>query len=209
MSQQINLYSPLFRKQKKLFTARAGTQALGVVLIALLALYGFARYQVTELARQAREFGAQVQAGLERIKKLPAAAVPADEKQLDARIAELEARVQSAEQLLGPTASLRGTQGYADALRALARQRLEGVWLMSITLTGDSGELSLVGKALRAELVPQYIDRLTKDPAMQGRQFATLAIEREAPSKPPAGGDAGPPGEPVVFRLMAAGPGEK
>ncbi len=85
MSQQINLYSPLFRKQKKLFTALAMVQALGIVVIALVALYGYARVQVTELAGQARDSDTQVQTGLERVKKIPAVA-PVDEKQLDARI---------------------------------------------------------------------------------------------------------------------------
>jgi len=202
MSQQINLYSPLFRKQKKLFTALAMVQALGIVLIALVALYGYARVQVTELAGQARDSDTQVQTGFVRVKKIPAVA-PVDEKQLDAHIVELEAKAQTTEQLAGAAAGSRGHQGYAEALRALARQRLEGVWLTSITLAGESGDLSLVGKALRADLVPQYIDRLTKDPAMQGRQFSTLAIERQAPAKPVAGGETGSASDAVVFRLMA------
>jgi len=202
MSQQINLYSPLFRKQKKLFTALAMVQALGMVLIALVALYGYARVQVTQLAGQARDSDSQVQAGLERVKKIPAVA-PVDEKQLDARIAELEAKAQATEQLTGAAAGSRGRQGYAEPLRALARQRLEGVWLTSITLAGESGDLSLTGKALRADLVPQYIDRLTKDPAMQGRQFSTLAIERPPASKPVAGSETGSASDTVVFRLLA------
>ena len=70
-------------------------------------------------------------------------------------------------------------------------------------MAGESGDLSLVGKALRADLVPQYIDRLTKDPAMQGRQFSTLAIERQAPAKPVAGSETSSASDAVVFRLMA------
>jgi len=202
MSQQINLYSPLFRKQKKLFTALAMVQALGIVLIALVALYGYARVQVTELAGQARDSDTQVQAGLVRVKQIPAV-VPVDEKQLDARIVELEAKAQVTEQQAGAVAGPRGQQGYAEALRALARQRLDGVWLTSITLAGESGDLSLAGKALRADLVPQYIDRLTKDPAMQGRQFSTLAIERQPALKPATGSETGSVSDTVVFRLMA------
>lgn len=202
MSQQINLYSPLFRKQKKLFTALTMVQALGIVSVALVALYGYARVQVTELAGQAKDSDAQLQAGLERVKKIPAV-VPVDEKQLDARIVELETKAQATEQLAGATTGPRGRQGYAEALRALARQRLEGVWLTSITLAGESGDLSLVGKALRADLVPQYIDRLTKDPAMQGRQFSTLSIERPTPAKPVAGSETGSASDAVTFSLMA------
>lgn len=210
MSQQINLYSPLFRKQQKLFTSQAMVQALGLVLVALIVSYGYARYQVAALSRQANEFDAQLRAGLERVKLVPAAAVPADEKQLDARIAELEGRLYSAEQLLGQATGGRAGQAYAEALRALARQRMDGVWLTSITLTGDGRELSLVGRALRADLVPPYIDRLSKDPVLQGRQFATLAIERDAASKPPAGNEAPLAPDSVVFRLMAsAGAGDR
>jgi Tfp pilus assembly protein PilN len=202
LSQQINLYSPLFRKQKKLFTAQAMLHALALVLVALMILYVYARFQVTTLARQATGFDEQVRAGLERVKTMPGAPVAADEKQLDARIAELQARLQGAEQLLGQAGLSHASSGYAEPLRALARQRLEGVWLTSVTLAGDAGELSLSGRALRTELVPRYIDRLTRDPALRGRRFATLAIERDPPAK---SADASAPSAPesVVFRLSS------
>ena len=60
MTRQINLYSPLFRKQKKLFTSRAMVQALALVLVTLMLSYTYARFQVTILSRQANEFDEQV-----------------------------------------------------------------------------------------------------------------------------------------------------
>ena len=42
MSQQINLYNPLFLKQEKHFSARTMAQALGIIALALAALYGYA-----------------------------------------------------------------------------------------------------------------------------------------------------------------------
>jgi hypothetical protein len=205
LSQQINLYSPLFRKQRKLFTAQAMVHALALVLVALMLLYVYARFQVTHLARQARVSDEQVRAGLERVKSMPGAPVALDDTQLEARLAELQAHMQAAEQLLGRAGLSRST-GYAEPLRALARLRLEGVWLTSVTLSGDAGELSLAGRALRPELVPPYIDRLTRDPAMRGRRFATIAIERDTPAKP---ADASaPPPESVAFRLSST-PEEK
>ncbi|HYL88136.1 MAG TPA: PilN domain-containing protein [Burkholderiales bacterium] len=208
MSEQINLYSPLFRKEEKVFAARAMTQALGGVLVAFIALYGYARYQVGVLSHETRESESQVQASLERAKKLSPVA-RADEKELDARIAELEPRVQAAEALLGTSTSATAGYTYVQALRALASQRLDGVWLTSIALSGDTGELSLIGKALRPELVPEYIDRLTREPALRGRQFATLSIERETPPKPAPEGDSNPLAAGVVFRLMASPQVEK
>jgi hypothetical protein len=207
LSQQINLYSPLFRKQRKLFTARAMVHALALVLVAFMILYVYARFQVTTLARQARATDEQVRVGLERVKGMPGAPVALDDKQLDARIAELEARLQSTQQLLGQAGLSRPGTGYAEPLRALARLRVEGVWLTTVTLVGEPGELSLAGRALRAELVPRYIDRLTRDPALRGRRFATLAIERDAPAKAADGSAASP--ESVAFRLSSSTAEEK
>jgi len=178
-------------------------QALGLLLVLLSAFYVYAHHQVGVLERQSLSFDEQVKAGLERVKALAGATPPADDKALDTRIAELEGRLHANEQLLGQTVSARSEQGYVAPLRALARHRVEGVWLTTITLEGDSGELSLIGRALRPELVPEYIDRLTNDPAMRGRRFATLSIEREPAPKPAAGAPAAS-SDVVVFRLMAS-----
>ena len=201
MSQQINFYSPSFRKPKKPFTARTMVEAGALVLSALVALSVYARLQVHALAREASAFDEQVRVGLERMKKIPGAPTSADEKQLDARIAELEARLQATDQLLAQAGMSRSGGSYAVPLKALARQRVEGVWLTSITLAGEAGDLSLAGRALRAELVPQYIARLTSDPALRGRHFATLAIERDAPAKGAGGTQTAPLS--VAFRLSA------
>lgn len=201
MSQQINLYSPLFRKQKKLFTSSAMAQALGLMLIALALFYAYSRYQVLALERQASESQRQVQAGLERVKRIPAPAMATDAKLLEQRIAELEAQVQGNEQLLTQADPSHSPREYLAPLQALARNRVEGVWLTEISLAGASGELSLTGKAAQAELVSRYIERLARDPALRGRRFSTLALERD--TTPPAKGTAPAPGT-FGFRLLAS-----
>src|SRR5471032_1786382 len=55
MSQQINLFNPVFLKQKKHFSVMTVLQALGMLLTGMLAFYGYASYQSTGLARQAEE----------------------------------------------------------------------------------------------------------------------------------------------------------
>jgi hypothetical protein len=181
-------------------------QALALVLVCLAVFYSYARLQVTNLERQAAEFDRQVKAGLERLKSIAAPAAAGDEKTLDARIAELEGRLRANEQLMAQSAP-QAAADYIAPLRALARHRLEGVWLTSISLAGESGELSLTGRALRAELIPKYIDRLGQDPAMRGRRFSTLAIERDA--APPGASAKGAPAaaESVGFRLLASAEG--
>lgn len=198
MSQQINLYSPLFRKQKKPFTAAAMLQSMAGVLALLAVFYGVAYYQARAAERQANELGRRLAAALEQLKKGGVPASATDEKALDARIAELEAKARMNEQLLARTAQSAERTAYIEPLRALARQRLEGVWLTTIQLEGDAGELSLAGRALHAGLVARYVERLGKDPAMRGRHFSALQID----SKKAAAASSE-----VEFRLMATDPG--
>lgn len=200
MSQQINLYSPLFRKQKKLFTARAMVQALALVSVLLALSYGYARYQMGGLAGQAADVDRRLKSALQQLKVAPTGPVDlTDEKAVDARIAELQAKLKANEELVSQTGA--ATPGeYLEPLRALARQRLEGVWLTSVQLTGEDGQLSIAGRALNAALIPQFIERLGQDQAIRGRNFSTLSIERGKADKPRPDG-------PVDFHLLAPGSG--
>src|SRR5678809_624211 len=49
MAQQINLFSPLFLKKKRYFSARTMAQALGAVLGGAAAIYAFELHQNTTL----------------------------------------------------------------------------------------------------------------------------------------------------------------
>ena len=204
MSQQINLYNPLFRRQKKAFTAAAMLQSLVGLAIVLGAYYIYASHQVRTLSRQAQALDAQVKFNLERLKTLPVPVkLPDEEKALDAKAGELEAKAAQNEQLLAHSSPPALNREYIEPLLALARQRVEGVWLTSVTLAGESGELSLSGRALDAGRVPQYIERLRQDPALKGRRFATLdigAVQADAEK----GGAAPARSTGVTFRLVAS-----
>jgi hypothetical protein len=42
----------------------------------------------------------------------------------------------------------------------LERQQLDGLWLTGATFTAESGRFALVGSAMSAERVPEYLARL-------------------------------------------------
>ena len=48
MSQQINLYNPLFLKREKHFSARTMVQALGIIALGLAALYVYVLVESTK-----------------------------------------------------------------------------------------------------------------------------------------------------------------
>lgn len=188
MSQQINLFNPIFLKQKKIFSAMTMAQALLAILVGAVAFAAFAAFQVTKLEGEVKRGEARAKAEEARLARVSTefsarkrSAALADEVQRTER--ELKVR----EDIVGLLSSgaLGETGGVSSYLRALARQNLNGLWLTGFELTGK--DMILSGRALRAELLPEYLRRLGREPVMQGRQFAMLSMQE--PKKEP--GEAG------------------
>ena len=62
MSQQINLYNPLFLRKEKYFSARTMLQSIGLIVLGLAVLYAYALLQTRELERVSADYGRQLAA---------------------------------------------------------------------------------------------------------------------------------------------------
>lgn len=211
MSQQVNLYSPIFRRQKKYFSAAAMLQSVLAVLLGVAALSLYARMQVQSFENQSRSSQdalkratAQLRAAAEEVTgEDKVKAIEAKIKEADSRLAERRQLVEALDRLTGAR-----QQDYSEYLRAFARQTLDGVWLRAIRLDQDQDVLSITGRALRAELVPAYIDHLRKEPLFKGRGFNRLDISA-VKQVPESGKDkAAAPGA-VEFSLSSSQDGRK
>ena len=188
MSQQINLYNPIFLKKKKYFSAYTMLQGLGLILAGALAFYAYAAYQVNGLKAQSAETDRQLADVQNRVTKLQQLLKPAQHnQQLQNEIARIEAQLQSREQVVGilQDGSIGNRRGYSAYLHALARQDMEGVWLTGFTISGAHNQMSIDGRSLKAEDIPVYIQRLSREALMRGRTFAALEIS--SPKTVPAG----------------------
>jgi hypothetical protein len=194
MSQQINLYSPIFRKQTKIFSATTMVQGLALIVLVIAVFYDYVAAQSSLLELRVAESGQRLKGELERVKLYGARESPAERLKLLA-----ERRKVLEETLAGQTQALDAlkagsfgrSEGYSDTLRALARVSVDGVWLTRVDFAAGSGELSLAGRAVRAELVPTYLERLRADRVLRAQSFALLEVSRPppapaAPGKPPA-----------------------
>lgn len=200
MSQQINLYSPLFRKQKKIFSGVAMAQATALVVVGVLAFYAYVSLQTSLLEIRVVDSGQRVRAEIERLKvysttespEVRAKALAEQKKKLEAALAERTRTVQAlAESGLGRS------DGYSASLRALARLSMQGVWLTRVQFAEREGEVALVGLATHPELVAAYLERLRKEEALRGQAFSRLDIRRPAtPERPGV----------VEFTLSSAAP---
>ncbi|MGQ0547380.1 MAG: PilN domain-containing protein [Betaproteobacteria bacterium] len=183
MSQQINLYSPLFRKQKKVFSAVAMLQATALVVLGIAAFYGYVSLQTSLLEVRVADSGQRLRSEIERLKVYSAAESPEvrakalaeEKKKLEAALAERNRTAQAlAESGLGRS------EGYSASLRALARLSMQGVWLTRVQFADKDGEVAIAGLATHPELVAAYLERLRREEALRGQAFARLEIRRPA-----------------------------
>jgi Tfp pilus assembly protein PilN len=191
MSQQINLFNPIFLKQKKYFSTVAMGQALSLLVLGTALVAGYATYQVSMLKHEAVATNDQVlQAQTQFVKVSAEYGVKPKNPALEQQVKQLEGDIQALRLVFDTLqkGDIGNTKGYSGYLQAFARQIVDGVWLTGVTLVGAGNEIGLQGRALQPELVPAYMSRLKREPVMQGKSFGTLEMQvpQTEASKDPA-----------------------
>lgn len=193
MSQQINLLHAVVVKRSFSFTS-ATAMAYGVLLTAglMLALGIYEQTRLTDLQKEALGVDRALKdarAGQEKTatERKARKADPGDDAKLGQLEGQLRSRNEVAEALNG---GIVGTAaGFSRYMMALSRQSLPGVWLTGFDLAAGGSELTLSGRALNPDLLPEYLQRLTREAPLQGRRFASMVISQPA-AVPSAKGDA-------------------
>lgn len=181
MSQQINLFNPIFLKQRKYLSLVTMLQALGLIVLGSLFFYGYALYQVGQLRQQSEESTRRFNAEQERLARYTAEFSPQQASQLlQAEVQRLEKELAEQTSMVDTlkSGSVGNTTGYSRYMRAFSRQVVQGLWLTSFKVTGDAAQISLSGAVLDPELLPIYIQRLRREQALQGKSFSNLEMQR-------------------------------
>jgi hypothetical protein len=213
MSQQINLYNPLFLKKEKLFSTRAMAQALGLVALGLVGIYAYSAMQAREAARLAQQYAEQVSIQRAQLSKLTAQmGGNARSKVLESEVSRLETAVKSRQGLLDTltTGQLGNSEGISRYFAAFGRQATPGVWLTGFVVGEGGNELRINGRVLHPDLVPVYLRALNQETVMRGRQVTEMKLTAKegAPARGDAAGQAerAGPAEParfVAFSILA------
>lgn len=189
MSQQVNLFNPIFLKQKKVFTAAHMVQTLGLVLVGGLLLTAYGAYKTRALAQQAEAGKATLAVHQARLARVTAEFPPREKSaELEADVVRKRAELAALREVSGVLegGDLGNTSGYSEYFRALARQNVPGLWLTRVHIAGAGKDIGVVGKAMQPELVPGYLQRLTREAVLQGKTFGTLEIGQAGPAAPAA-----------------------
>lgn len=181
MHQQINLYQPIFREERKLFSLKTVLVAMAIVIASLLGMWALGARNVANLERAVTQLREQQAAQEQLAQKANAmlsaqgnpAAVEAEVKRLSALLAE---RTNALNLLRSGAAG--ESRGFAPRLAALARQRADGVWLEELVLGGGANGLILRGRSVSAERIPKYLQMLTAEPELSGARFDEVVLDR-------------------------------
>jgi MSHA biogenesis protein MshI len=197
MQQQINLYQSVVRKQRQLFAARTLVQAVGVVAVALLGVYGYGAWRVAALETEVLQLTSREQAVTAQLAGIDPSLGDSRRAEVEEELRRLGATLRDQQRLIGVLREqpLGSPDGFSGHLAALGRQHTAELWLTSFAVDGGTGALELQGRSVRAELVPEYLQRLGSESALAGQRFDRLEIEREEGN-----------GE-IVFRATSAAAG--
>lgn len=186
MSQQINLFNPIFLQTKKVFTAVTMAQALGVLVVGIVALAVYGNQSVGAMQKQADAGARRLEAKQARLASVNADFAPRQKSaDVASQLAEAEAHLAALQRVAGvlERGELGNTQGFSEYFKALARQNVDGLWLTGVAVAGGGNDIGVRGRALDATLLPGYLGRLTREPRMQGKAFGSLQINQAAPLK--------------------------
>ena len=217
MSGQINLFNPIFLKTKKVFSAVAIFQAVGLVLLGAILMLMYAQFQSKELNKNADIVNAQLRTAEAQVAKLRAMAVPAVANAVfENTLAKLEADIKNRQKIAAilQKSDFGNTKGYSAYMLAFARQVPSGVWLTGFNITDGGNEVALQGRSLKPELVPAYVSQLKRENIMQGKSFSALQMQLPQIVSVPVAGkvEASKPVEYaayVEFDLRSSDPAEK
>lgn len=193
MAGQINLFDPALRKKRDWLTlANVGLATVALLLIVIGAgwlargdLPGL-RAQVTAEEARVKELRSQVQTLGQQVA----------ERKPDARLEQELAAAQRLAQARGAVLQtlrqrlVADTPAFAEPLRALANLAMPGVWITGFVWDAASNDMEIRGRTTDPALLPEYIQRLNREPALRGRAFAALNIAEGKPEQPAAGSPA-------------------
>lgn len=181
MRQQINLYQNVLIVKPEPFQYRQVTLLLGLVVLCLVLVGGYAYWQKASMQVQADDLRHQHQLISARVIELEKEN-PKREKSvlLQEKIRRVERELQGQQQALDYFSHQdpENNRTILASLEGLARYPQPGIWLQRVTLLHAGHEVQLAGSALKPESIPEYLQLLGEKNVFGGQVFARLKLNR-------------------------------
>jgi len=183
MAQQINLYNPQLEIRREWLSLSYVAACWLLVAVVIGSWAAWVIQASSAVAAQEAAEKAQIAAlQAEVMAKAAQAAALKRDAAADLETTRLQNDVHGREEIFTRlnSGAIGNTTGFSGYLRAFARQSMDGMWLTGLHIQGAGRDITLEGRALRPELVPNYLRRLNRESKLEGHAFATLAMERPA-----------------------------
>ncbi|MFL6622702.1 MAG: MSHA biogenesis protein MshI [Sulfurifustis sp.] len=180
MKQQINLYRPIFRKQEKKFSAAAMLQAGAAILVGVLVIFALLAWQVRGMREEVRQADKQLAMAGKRVDEAAKRFGITAARSLADEVANLERQVAQRQQMLDvlTRGRLSNTSGYSEFFLAFARQHVPDVWITGVEIAGAGEDLRLQGRTTNPAQVPRYVQRLSAEQVLNGKEFQVFVLSR-------------------------------
>lgn len=178
--QQVNLYHPIFRRQKQVFSSATMLQVVGIFIVALTTVYVYGLWQVRGLEAETVQLEGREKAYAVQLASLDSGSGVARRREVEAEIKRLSATLLEQQRLVSVLTDqpLGNTDGFSGYLSALARRHTAGLWLTSVMVNGASNAIELAGESIAPTLLPEYLLALGEEDALAGQRFDEFRIER-------------------------------
>lgn len=193
MSQQINLINESLRKKTEMLSSVTMVRALGGFLLLLCLVAGYLFQQTQKLEAERANWTKLAEDAKTSMTQITQQFPPRQSStMLQAEIKNTEEKIQSRDRVFDVLKSgeVGKSQGFSALLEAFARQSVNGLWLTGISMNGAGDQMRIGGNALSADLIPQYITRLSSEQALRGRHFTAFQVSQPKPIAPVAGAQA-------------------
>jgi MSHA biogenesis protein MshI len=159
-------------------------RSAGLFVLALAGIYVYGFWQVAGLEAEVVQLEGREAALTVQLSSIDPTLSADRRAEVDEELQRLNAQLVTQQRLIDVLRDqpLGDTNGFSGYLAALGRQHTSQLWLTDFAINGGANALELGGRSLRAELVPEYLQRLGREPAMSGQRFDRLEIERDEQS---------------------------
>jgi Tfp pilus assembly protein PilN len=178
--QEVNLYQPIFRQQRHVFSAVAMLQSMAVVLVALVTIYAYGLWQVSKLDAESLELEGREKAYSAQLARLDPSTGIGQRRNIEREIQSLNSVLLARQRLIEVLQEQPpgNASGFSSALKALGRRYSPGLWLTEIRFNGVTDSIELRGQTIDPAMVPAYLLRLGEEEALTGQRFDSFEIVR-------------------------------
>jgi Tfp pilus assembly protein PilN len=179
MNQQINLYQPMFRKQKIVFSAMTMLQVGIFFIVVFTSIYIYQSSQIKPYKKQLATIDKEL---IQLANQIASISTPQKSKSklLENEITKLTKELEQRKRIsrVLTSRSFGNSSGFSSYLEAFAKGHVQGTWLTSVNIKQGGTSLGLKGKTLSSELVPVYIQKLAEEESLHGSSFNVMELAR-------------------------------